>query len=153
MNRLGFDSAGIDLLGILRLSRWGLVRMHLSSNRIASCDIHSELDRINVDYWFQQGPWRVHGVTRTGISWRFSPVGILCKSSSPFWLREFSFKISLRQHRNGDFRFGRSLLHAQNEIFSWPKVPCLNNGFVPGRFDYAGDPLRPIAVGSVVADG
>ena len=44
------------------------------------------------------------------------------------------------------------LLHAQDEILSGSEVPGLKDGFITAPFDRSGDPLRPIAVGSVVAN-
>src|SRR5271166_4560906 len=38
----------------------------------------------------------------------------------------------------------------RSKLFSGPKMPRLDNGLITAPLDPAGDPLRPIAVGSVV---
>jgi hypothetical protein len=48
---------------------------------------------------------------------------------------ECTLEVSLGEYRNGHFRLRGGLLHAQDKIFSGPKMPCLNNGFVPSRFN------------------
>ena len=76
--------------------------------------------------------------------------GILRKRRSPFRLGIQRLEIILREHSEGQVALGRCFLHAQDKVFSGPEFPHVENGFIPDPFDHAGDPFRPIAVGSVV---
>jgi hypothetical protein len=69
--------------------------------------------------------------------------GISSKSSRPFWLRELSLEIILRENSDSKVCFCRSLLHPQNKIFSRPKSPRSDNRLITGAFNHSGDPFRP----------
>ena len=70
----------------------------------------------------------------------------------PLRVRKQRREIVGRKHRNGAFGLARGTVHLQHEIRPGPKVGGLNDYRVFGLLQLLGDPLRPIAVGLVVAD-
>ena len=77
---------------------------------------------------------------------------ISTESSCPLRLGEFRSKVVRREHCYHPQGFAEALVHFQNEIRTWDKVPGLDHGGETHLLQLPGDPFGPVLVGVIIAN-
>src|SRR5262249_10834155 len=121
----------------------------IEKHLLCACFIFA--DEVNVDHRSKQPVW----CTVLDTYWQqllLVSSWILDKGSYPLRLGVKRRLISRRQNSDGSFRFPRSLVHFQDKITPLSDIPRLYDNGVASFLELPSNPLRPLAVSSVITD-